>query len=219
MMPLAPAYAHVDWWIFDLDNTLYPATGPVWSMIGERMTAYVARITGLSWEEAEALQERYLHEHGATISGLIAHHGVDGYDFLTDVHAIDFERIAPDPDLAPLIKALPGKRLIYTNGARGYAQRVLERLGVGDAFDDVFAMEDAELHPKPSEESFARFIARYGVAPQRALMVEDTARNLAPAHALGMRTVLIHPEPGADFPEHVHHAANCVKAFLRSVLD
>lgn len=215
---IAPAFADVRWWIFDLDNTLYSPRGPIWDMIGARMTAYVARVTGLDLEAAAALQERYLHEHGATLAGLIAHHGVDGRDFLNHVHDIDFARIAPDPELGPLLAALPGRRLVYTNGADFYARRVLERLGCADAFEDVFAMEDADFMAKPAPEGLARLVARYEVSPAHALMVEDMPRNLAPAHALGMKTVLIRPEPAGDFPEHVHHAAECVKTFLRQVL-
>lgn len=215
---MSPAFADVNCWVFDLDNTLYPATGPVWDMIGKRMTAYVARATGLDWDAAEALQERYLHEHGATLAGMITHHGVDAHDFLREVHDIDFSIVDPDPELAALLARLPGRRIVYTNGARDYALSVVERLGAAHLFDGVFAMEDAELYPKPTQESFARLIARFAIDPTRAVMIEDTVRNLAPAHALGLRTVLIHPEPASDFPDHVHHASECVKAFLRSAL-
>lgn len=214
-----PAFAHIDCWIFDLDNTLYPATGPVWDNVGKRMTAYVSRITGLEWRAAEELQERYLHEHGATLAGMIAHHDIDAHDFLRDVHDIDFSVVDPDPELAGLMARLPGKRIVYTNGAHSYARNVLARLGIADAIHDVFALEDAGLFPKPQVESYRRLIARFAIDPTRALMVEDTPRNLQPAHALGMKTALIHPEPGSDFPDHIHHAADEVKAFLRAVLN
>ncbi len=213
-----PAFAHVDCWVFDLDNTLYPATGPIWDSIGERMTAYVMRATGLPHAEAYALQERYLIEHGATMSGLVANHAVDPHHFLADVHDIDFSIVDADHELRDLLNALPGRRLVYTNGAERYARNVLARLGVAEAFDDVFAIDNADLFPKPQRESFDRLIARYAIEPARAVMVEDTPRNLVPAHALGFKTVLIHPEPASDFPEHIHHATDCVKAFLRGVL-
>ncbi len=213
------SFADVDFWVFDLDNTLYPASGPVWDMVGRRMTAFVSRATGLPWDEAEALQEKYLVEHGATLAGMIANHGVDPYEFMDYVHDIDFSVIEPDPELAPLLLRLNGRRVVYTNGANGYARNVIARLGAAHAFEDVFAMEDAELHPKPSRRSFDLLIARYGIDPKRAVMVEDSPRNLETAHALGFRTVLIHPEPASTFPAHVHHASDEVKAFLRSVVD
>lgn len=213
------SFADIEAWVFDLDNTLYPATGPIWDMVGRRMTSFVQRATGLDWEEAQALQEKYLHAHGATLAGMIAHHGVDPQEFLDYVHDIDFSVIEPDPELAVLLRRLDGRRIVYTNGASKYAHAVIAQLGAADAFEAVFAMEDADLHPKPSHESFARLIARTGIDPRRSVMVEDTARNLETAHALGFRCVLIHPEPGGSFPEHIHHASDCVKAFLRSVLD
>lgn len=213
-----PAFAHVDCWVFDLDNTLYPATGPIWDSIGQRMTAYVMRATGLPQPEAYALQERYLLDHGATMVGLVEHHAVDPHHFLADVHDIDFSIVAEDHELRDLLNALPGQRLVYTNGAEKYARSVLTRMGVADAFDDVFAIDNADLFPKPRRESFDRLIARYAIDPARAVMVEDTPRNLVPAHELGFKTVLIHPEPSADWPEHIHHATDCVKAFLRGVL-
>jgi putative hydrolase of the HAD superfamily len=210
-----PAFAHIDTWVFDLDNTLYATDAHVWELIGNRMTAFVERTTGLPTAEAAALQEHYLVEHGATVAGLVEHHGVDAQEFLDYVHDVDLSFVEPDPELASLLKALPGRRLVYTNGAHAYALRVLERLAITDAFEDVFALESAELFPKPSRESFDRLVARYRFDPTRALMVEDTHRNLAPAHTLGMKTVLIHPEPAATFPEHVHHTTDCLKRFLR----
>lgn len=212
-------FAGVEAWVFDLDNTLYPATGPVWDMVGRRMTFFVQRATGLDWDEAEMLQERYLREHGATLAGMIAHHGVDPHEFMDYVHDIDFSVIDPDPELVDLLKRLKGRRIVYTNGAGKYARAVIAQLGAADAFENIFAMEDAELHPKPSYESFSRLIARTGIDPARSVMIEDTPRNLETAHALGFRTVLIHPEPSGSFPEHIHHASDCVKAFLRGVLD
>jgi len=213
-----PAYAHVDCWVFDLDNTLYPATGPIWDSIGKRMTEYVMRATGLAHAEAYALQERYLVEHGATMVGLVSNHAVDPHHFLADVHDIDFSIVAEDHELRDLLNALPGQRLVYTNGAEKYARSVLARMGVAGTFDDVFAIESADLFPKPRRESFDRLITRYQIDPTLAVMVEATLRNLAPAHALGFKTVLIHPEPGGTFPEHIHHTTDCVKAFLRGVL-
>lgn len=212
-------WANIDAWVFDLDNTLYAAEGPVYQAIGQRMTAYVARVTGLPWSEAEALQARYLHEHGATMAGMIANHNIDAHDFLRDVHDIDFSVVVPDPDLALLIERLPGQRLVYTNGAFTYAETVLERLGIAHAFHGVFAIENADLHPKPRRESFERLIARYNLEPTRTLMVEDTQSNLVTAHAVGFATVLLHPEPSRDWGEHIHHVTDSLRGFLNGVIE
>ncbi len=218
-MKIAARLGAIDDWVFDLDNTLYPVTGPIWDALGGRMTEFVARATGLPPDEAYALQERYLIEYGATIAGMVKHHGVDPHEFLDYVHDVDVSAVAADAELVALVRALPGRKLVYTNGARAHADRILDRLGAHEAFDGIFALECADLYPKPARESFERLIARYAIDPKRALMVEDTPRNLTTAHELGFATVLLHPEPGGDFGDHVHHATDCLKGFLREALE
>lgn len=208
-----------DVWVFDLDNTLYDAETELFPQIERRMTAYVAKIAGLEPDAARALQHRYLMEYGATITGLIRHHDLDAQDFLDFVHDVDARTLSPDPDLAALIAALPGRKLVYTNGSRGHAERVLTRLGLAALFEACFAIEDAELHPKPQPEGFARFLARHKLEPRRAVMVEDTARNLMPAHALGFFTVLLAPDARPrERLRHVDHETHCLKTFLREAV-
>ncbi|MBP6688795.1 MAG: pyrimidine 5'-nucleotidase, partial [Hyphomonadaceae bacterium] len=135
-------------WVFDLDNTLYPARA-LYDEIGERMTRYIERKTGLDTTGALEIRERYFHQYGATVVGLMRHHDIDARDFLLDVHEADHSVLAPDPELRALIAALPGQRIIFTNGGGGHAQRVLDSLKLSDLFDQVFDIEDAKLTPKP----------------------------------------------------------------------
>ncbi len=207
-------------WVFDLDNTLYPAESALYDQIGARITAYMARLLELDLEAAHALQRRYLLDYGATLAGLMAVHGAAPEPFLDFVHDIDLSPVAADPALGALIAALPGKKIVFTNGGRAHAARITARLGIDHAFDALFAIEDAEFTPKPAPEAFTRLIGRHGMAPRDAVMFEDLARNLEPAHALGFTTVLVKSptEPAAEAGAHVHHVTDCLKSFLRGVL-
>lgn len=204
-------------WVFDLDNTLYPARA-LYDEIGERMTAYIARRLDLPTHEALALRERYFYEYGATVAGLAHHHGVDARDFLQDVHRADHSVLQPDDELRALIAKLPGTRIVYTNGGGGHAERVLANLGLADLFDAVFDIEAGGLAPKPQRQSYDRLIAAHAIEPRQALLIEDTLRNLEPAHDLGFTTALIgpvHPEPR---PPYVDHWAHDLRDFLRLAL-
>jgi len=206
-----------DVWVFDLDNTLYPARD-LYDEIGERMTAYISRTLAVPAAEALEVRERYFHEYGATIVGLVRHHRVDAHDFLRDVHTADHSVLTPDPELGPLIARLPGRRLIHTNGGGGHAERVLERLGLAGLFEAVFDIEAAELTPKPQRQSYERLAARFGFSPRRAVLIEDTLRNLEPAHEMGFMTALIGAVHPAPRPPYVDHWAHELKDFLRLAL-
>jgi putative hydrolase of the HAD superfamily len=203
-------------WVFDLDNTLYPVAD-IYDEIGARMTAYIARTLALPDSEAFALRERYFHQYGATVVGLAEHHGVDAHDFLADVHNADYSVLSPDPDLAAQIAALPGRRIVFTNGGGGHAERALARLGFADLFETIVDIETCGLAPKPQREAYERLVAHCALDPLETLLVEDTLRNLEPAHALGFTTALvgpIHPEPR---PPYVDRWARDVKQLLRDL--
>lgn len=207
----------VDVWVFDLDNTLYPASN-LYDEIGERMSAYIARALGVDPEEATRLREKYLHEYGATIVGLVRHHGMNARDFLSQVHDADHSVLAVDDELTALIASLPGRRIVFTNGGGGHGQRVIESLGMAHCFEAVFDIENAGLAPKPQPESYQRLIEAHAIDPKRALFIEDTLRNLEPAHALGFKTALVgavHPAPLAAYVD--HHAPD-LRTLLRAWL-
>ncbi|HEU0045963.1 pyrimidine 5'-nucleotidase [Sphingomonas sp.] len=188
---MPPALTHVETWIFDLDNTLYPARANLFAAVDRRMTDYIVRLLGLDAAAARALQKGYFHAHGTTLAGLMAEHGVDPHHFLTDVHDIEMDVLEHDAPLAAAIARLPGRKLVFTNGDAPYAARVLERLGLGASFEAVHDVHAMALRPKPAASAYEGLCAAHGIAPGRALFVDDMARNLAPAKAIGMTTVWV----------------------------
>ncbi|MGZ8363084.1 MAG: pyrimidine 5'-nucleotidase [Caulobacteraceae bacterium] len=213
---MAPDLLHIDTWIFDLDNTLYPAECDLFALIDDRMQAFVQRKTGLGPTEARALQKKYYHEHGTTLAGLMALHGVDPREFLDEVHEISLDRLTPDPELGPGLARLPGRRLVFTNGSTRHAERVLGALGVDHLFDEIFDIEACDLIPKPSPGAFDRLVRRHGVTPESAAFFEDLERNLAPAAALGMTTVLVGAHAQASQAGFVHHRTGRLPPFLNA---
>lgn len=205
---------HVETWIFDLDNTLYPPEVEFMSLIEGRMTEFVMRETGLGWDEARALQLKYLGENGTTLAGLMANHGVEPMAFLEEVHDVSYDSLTPDPALRAVLARLPGRRLVFTNGHAAHATRVLRSLGLADLIDDVFHLEAAELRPKPDPETYARMVQRHDVRSTASAFFEDTERNLAPAEALGMTTILVGPRAAASTAPFVHHRTQALAPFL-----
>ena len=188
---MLPALAHVDTWIFDLDNTLYPASADLFGLIDKRMGAFIQRLLGVGPVEARRIQKQYFREHGTTLSGLMQAHGVDPHDFLGFVHDIEMDAIVEDARLVRAVAALPGRKLIFTNGDAPYARRVLARLGLGESFETIHVIHACAYQPKPNPQSYAAMCETLRIDPTRALFVEDMARNLVPAKALGMVTVWI----------------------------
>jgi putative hydrolase of the HAD superfamily len=213
---LTPELGHVDTWLFDLDNTLYPPEAEFMSLIEGRMTAFVARETGLPRDQAFALQKRYLSEHGTTLAGLMANHGVDPEAFLDEVHDVSMASLVPDPELRAAIAALPGRRLVFTNGDRRHAERVLEKLKLDDLFEATFHIALADYIPKPHPKTFARMVEAHDVTPATTAFFEDSARNLAPAFALGMITVLVGPHALEAEHDFVRFRTTDLAAFLRT---
>jgi len=187
------AFAGVDVWIFDLDNTLYPRHTNVYQQVDVRIRDFVRQLLHVGAEEAQRVQKDYYRRYGTTLRGLMEEHGIMPDDFLEYVHDIDHSPIQPDPRLAAAIARLPGRRFILTNGSRRHAEKVGERLGFTDHFEDIFDIVSAHMVPKPNREAYDLFIAQTGIEPSRAAMFEDLARNLAVPSTLGMRTVLVVP--------------------------
>lgn len=183
-------FSGVNCWIFDLDNTLYPAELRLFAQIEARMTAYVQRLLGVDAAEADRLRAHYWREHGTTLAGLMAHHGIDPEAYLAEVHDIDFSILTPEPALAAAIRALPGLKIIHTNADAAYAARVLARRGL-DVFDMIHGIGEVGYHPKPDPRSFAAVMAAHGLDPARCAMFEDDPRNLEVPFLLGMRTILV----------------------------
>jgi putative hydrolase of the HAD superfamily len=222
------AFGHVETWVFDLDNTLYPHHLNLWQQVDERIRDYIARYLKVTAEEAFRLQKDYYNRYGTSMRGLMTEHGMEPDDFLDFVHQIDHSPLTPNAALGAAIEVLPGRKLILTNGTRRHADAVLARLELDRHFDDVFDIVAAELEPKPSPQTYDRFLKAHNVDAARAAMFEDLARNLVVPHALGMTTVLVVPEhtrevfredwelEGREAP-HVDHVTDDLVGFLEAV--
>jgi len=221
-------FADTTAWIFDLDNTLYPARCNLFAEVDKRMGKFIADYLGVPFEQARHLQKSYYRQFGTTLSGLMQVHKLDPQPFLDYVHDIDLSAVPELPELAAAVAALPGRRLIFTNGSRRHAERVAEKLGVLHLFEDICDIAACEYVAKPSAGAFDRMVKRHGVAAREAAMFEDMPHNLEAPHALGMVTVLVHSDyldhPAQlqmrnwrELPGHIHHATDCLTTFLRSI--
>jgi len=179
----------------DLDDTLYPPSSGVWQAIGERIQVFMMDRLGLTYDEATSLRRRYFEQYGTTLNGLWFNHGVDPQDYLAYVHAVPLEELLrPDPALSAMLEQLPQKRVVFTNANREHADRVLACLGVADKVDTVIDLFALGMTNKPAPEAYERALGLIGEGDPRAcVLADDLPRNLAPAKAMGMTTVLVGP--------------------------
>ncbi len=223
-------FTHVDTWVFDLDNTLYPHHLNLWQQVDDRIRAYIADFLKIGRDEAFRVQKDYYKRYGTSMRGLMTEHGMKPDDFLDFVHQIDHSPLEPNPILGAAIERLPGRKLILTNGTRKHADAVMRRLEIHEHFEDVFDIIAADLEPKPLPQTYEKFLKKHGVDPARAAMFEDLSRNLAVPHALGMTTVLVVPEGSREvFREawemegrdaaHVDHVTDDLAGFLERILS
>ena len=218
-------FDHIDTWVFDLDNTLYPHHVNLWQQVDGRIRDFVAHQLKVEPAEAFRIQKDYYRRYGTTMRGMMTEHGVSPDDFLAYVHDIDHSPLEPNPAMGQALAKLPGRKLILTNASVAHADKVLERLALGVEFDGVFDIISAEFEPKPARQTYSRFLDLHGVDASRAAMFEDLARNLAIPHELGMTTVLVVPDgtqqvvreawemEGRDAP-HVDHVTEDLTGFL-----
>jgi putative hydrolase of the HAD superfamily len=206
--------SHVDTWLFDLDNTLYPEESGFMKLVESRMTDFVLQVTGLARDEAFALQKRYYAEHGLTLTGLIKHHGADPKDFFALHHDLSLEALSKDPDLLIALAKLPGKRFVFTNADDKHAERVMAHLGLTELFDDVFHIHSFGYAPKPDPLGFQRMIDAHGMDPRATAFFEDSERNLKPAADLGMTTILVGPRAPASEAPFVRYKTEKLAPFL-----
>ncbi|HWT12206.1 MAG TPA: pyrimidine 5'-nucleotidase [Allosphingosinicella sp.] len=219
---MIPSLAHVDSWIFDLDNSLYPHSCDLFALIDERMGAYIERLLGVDAAEARRVQKGHFHAYGTTLAGLMASHGVDPHEFLEFVHDIDLARVTADPVLVAALDRLPGRKFIFTNADEGHARRVLDRLGLANAFDGMHDIHAMAYVPKPNPAAYEALCRSHAIDPSRALFADDMLRNLAPAKALGMATLWLDngSEQGeAPPPDFVDFRAPEMGAWLAQVLE
>ncbi len=217
-----PSLAEIKTWIFDLDNTLYPARCNLFAEAEARMADFIVDELGLTLtvEDAHALRRRFFLDHGTTLRGLMLEHGVEPRRFLDYVHEIDLTPVPPDPALVEAVAALPGRKLVFTNGTADYAERVIARIGLTGQFFAIHDIIACEYRPKPDPRGYELLLRRHGIAPETALMVEDMARNLPPAAALGMTTAWVRTakdwaREGAE-PADIHHVVEDLAPWLRA---
>jgi putative hydrolase of the HAD superfamily len=225
---LGGGFSHVEAWVFDLDNTLYPADCNLFAQIDRRIGEFIANSFGIPLEQAQALRETYYYEHGTTLAGLVRLHGVSPDVFLDYVHDIDLNSITACPELAAALDALPGRKFIFTNGSRKHAEAVAARLGVKGRFAEIFDIHALEyIYPKPTREAYERFVRASNVVPSQTAMFDDLPNNLETAHTLGMTTVLVHgvtdhPQHQdiagwTELPPHIHHRTDALAPFLAAI--
>ena len=211
-----------DVWIFDLDNVLYPASCSLFDLISARITQYVARHYDVPHDEARAVQRALFLEHNTTLNGLMALHDIDPYGYLDFVHDIAMDRLTPAPELAKRIAALPGRKLVFTNGDAAYAARVLDARGLGQVFEGVHDIIASGFEPKPRAPAYQSLITAWNFDPARAVFFEDMAVNLKPAKALGMATAWVRGghEWGHDPAQHgTPDYVDYIEDSLESALD
>lgn len=223
----AAGFAHVDTWIFDLDNTLYSHESGLWPQVDSRITLFVSELLGLDAISSRALQKYYYYRYGTTLRGLMHEYSIDPHAFLDFAHDIDYSTLSGNARLGQAVARLPGRRFILTNGSRGHAGAVMARLGITGLFEDTFDIVDADFVPKPEAQTYARFLDRFGIDPARSAMFEDISVNLAVPHELGMQTVLVLPathdphreahEQARSTAAHVAHHTTDLADFLSRI--
>ncbi|HRD78907.1 MAG TPA: pyrimidine 5'-nucleotidase [Hyphomicrobiaceae bacterium] len=216
-------------WIFDLDNTLYPAECNLFAEVDRRMAEYIQRFLGVPYDYAKHLQKAYYRQFGTTLAGMMQVHNMDPTDFLHYVHEIDLTPVPASPALRAAIERLPGRKLIFTAGSHRHAERVAGKLGILDLFEDIIDIVDSGFLPKEKAESYGRLIASHGIEPGACAMFEDMPHNLEPAHLLGMTTVLVHSSKvdhpvqqrirsWTSVPDHIHHMTEDLAEFLAGIV-
>ncbi|MBV1707862.1 MAG: pyrimidine 5'-nucleotidase [Hyphomicrobiales bacterium] len=193
--------------MFDLDNTLYPQGSDLWPQIDQRITAYLMNYLGVDGLTAYALQKYWYERDGTSLRGLMRQYAIDVRDYLDFVHDIDRSNLARNQRLADAIAALPGRRLVLTNGSKMHAERTITQLGLDGLFERIFDIEAMELVPKPNSAAYEKFFAACAIEPSRAALFEDLAQNLIAPQSVGMVGVLVGPQgkghsaraEGADF--------------------
>ncbi|WP_116653279.1 pyrimidine 5'-nucleotidase [Pelagibacterium sediminicola] len=222
-----PKLDHVTDWVFDLDNTLYPRECNLFAQIDIRITHYVMELARLDFTAARELQKTYYRDHGTTLKGLMHTHDIDPDDYLSQVHAIDYSPVAPHPNLVAAIRALPGRKFIFTNADAAHARSVLARLGGEDLFEAIFDIRSARFQPKPLHVAYEAFLENHDVDPSRAIMFDDLEKNLVVPHERGMTTVQVVAGDGFIHEQvdewelgrghelaHVHHITDDLLGFL-----
>ncbi len=216
-------FEHIDSWIFDLDNTLYSSATNLFARVDKKMGEFISKLLDIDLVEAKKLQKRYFREHGTTLRGLMEVHGIDPTAYLEFVHDIDVTDLVSVPELGVALEKLPGKRIIFTNGSHFHAMNVSTQLGIDRHFHHIFDIAAADYLPKPHKPVYEKLIRDFDINPERAVLFEDMAINLVPAHEMGMKTVWIPgntdwSREGGD-GDHIHYRTDDLSRWLTDLLN
>jgi putative hydrolase of the HAD superfamily len=219
---LSSPFQSIDTWIFDLDNTLYPASSRLFDQVDRRITEYIMQALDLEWDDAHKKQKLFFREYGTSLSGMMEVHNIPANEYLEYVHNIDLSPLAPSPALNQALEQLPGRKVIFTNGSTAHAKNVTEKLGITHHFDATFDIVDCEFTPKPDLIVYEKMLSTLSINPKSAVMIEDMARNLVPAAALGITTVWVRTEEawaveGAG-GDHIEHIVDDLTEWLNSIV-
>jgi putative hydrolase of the HAD superfamily len=218
-------FTRTNTWIFDLDNTLYPASCRLFDQMHVKMSDYVMRRFGVEYTEARRIQKELFYKHGTTLRGLMVEHGEKPEGFLDHVHDIDYSSVSEDKLLQESLEKLPGRKIVFTNGTNRHASSVMQRLGVTGHFHGIYDIVDADHIPKPARQPYDKFVAQYAIDGTRSAFFEDIAKNLEVPHTFGMTTVLVTDTENNDALQlnegaigtHVHHTTSHLAEFLREI--
>jgi putative hydrolase of the HAD superfamily len=180
-------------WIFDLDNTLHNASPHIFPHINRSMRLYIERHLGVDAHEADRIRQDYWGRYGATLLGLMRHHGTDPRHFLWETHQFpDLRRLVVfEKRLLHTLRHLPGRKILFSNAPRHYTRAILAITGLGELFDAIYTVESVRFRPKPMVAGFRALLTAERLDPRRCIMVEDSLPNLVTAKKLGMKTVWV----------------------------
>jgi putative hydrolase of the HAD superfamily len=211
----------IKYWIFDLDNTLYSGDTKVFDQVDKKMSKFISEKLKVTIEEAKKIQKNYFHEYNTTLNGMIKNHKIDANEFLEFVHDVNLDFLKADKPLEEQIRKLDGKKFIFTNGSKAHVANVTKKIGIEKLFDGVFDIVESDFIPKPSIEPYKKIIEKYKIEPQYSIFIEDIARNLKPAHELGMKTVWIkNDEPWAakfSDSDFINYKTDNLAKFLKEI--
>lgn len=219
---LSDDFESTETWVFDLDNTLYPASSRLFDQVDRKITEFIMQALGLNWDDAYKKQKSFFRQYGTSMRGMMTVHGTSPHEYLDYVHDIDLSSVPNSPTLDTALARLPGRKVIFTNGSTKHAENVTTKLGVRDRFDGIFDIVDSQFTPKPDFGVYEKMVAAFGINPQTSVMVEDMARNLVPAYEMGMKTVWVRSDTDwakeGSGGDHIHHIVDDLAEWLSDLV-
>ena len=209
--------ANINCWIFDLDNTLYPASTDLFAQVCEKMSSYIANTLDVDKAKADKIRYEYWQKYGTSLAGLMKNFKIDPDHFLEIVHDIDFSVLSEDSNLLNALEELSGRKIVYTNGTVPYAKEVLKFRGLAGVFDEIYGVENANYIPKPFPEAYELIFAKAKIIYNRSAMFEDEIRNLKVPFDLGLKTILVCDTPTNE--NYVDYSVENLPDFLRQIIS